>query len=84
MDFGYDTGGSLGGEQQELGRNNSPTTVGADVKDKEDDVGSGLEVLHAMGSLKKAAPGRCSSVRYDAEGRMVAVLSIGKALEVFR
>jgi len=41
-------------------------------------------VLVAMGSLKRTAPGRCSSVRYSTDGHLLGVLSIGKGVEVFR
>lgn len=41
-------------------------------------------MLHAMGSLKKVAPGRCISVRYSADGLLLGVLSMGKGIEVFR
>lgn len=41
-------------------------------------------VLEPIGALKKTANGRCASVRYSRDGRLLGVMSVGKAIEVFR
>jgi len=44
----------------------------------------GVEVLQPMGSFKKSATGRCACVRFSPDGRLIGVLSVGKAMEIFR